>query len=184
MTSLPRIATRPEPRMRSPRVAQIVATAHRLLADEGEQALTMRRIGDALGIKAPSLYKHLPGREALVLHLVEDALFATGDRCHVALDRPGRRPPVQALLGAYRRAGLEQPHLYRLATGADLPRSELTAGLEEWAGEPFYRATGQPARAQALWAFAHGMVALEIDRRFLPGSDLDHTWQAGANAFG
>jgi hypothetical protein len=35
-----------------------------------------------------------------------------------------------------------------------------------------------------LWAFAHGMVALEIDRRFLDGSTLDRTWQAGAAAFG
>ena len=67
--------------------------------------------------------------------------------------------------------------------GPDLPRAELTPGLENWAGEPFFRATGEPQRAQALWAFAHGMVVLEIDHRFLPGSDLDRTWRAGATAF-
>lgn len=184
MSSLPRVARRPPPPERSPRVGEIVSAAHTLLAAEGESALTMRRLAEALDIKAPSLYKHLPSREALVLHLVEDALFESGERCQAALDRPGRRPPVQALLRAYRAYGLEHPDLYRLTTGGDLPRTGLTPGLEEWAGEPFYRATGEPHRAQALWAFAHGMVVLEIDQRFLPGSDLERTWRAGATAFG
>lgn len=37
--------------------------------------------------------------------------------------------------------------------------------------------------AQALWAFAHGTLILELDRRFLDGSNLDRTWQAGTEAF-
>jgi AcrR family transcriptional regulator len=183
MSPLPRVAPRPSPPARSARVDEIVATARTLLAQEGESALTMRRLGEALGIKAPSLYKHLPSREALVLHLVEDAMYEVGDRGHVAVDRPGRGSPVQALLHAYRAYALQHGALYRLTTGRDLPRGELTPGLEDWAGEPFYRATGEPHRAQALWAFAHGMVMLEIDHRFLPGSDLDRTWRAGATAF-
>ena len=43
--------------------------------------------------------------------------------------------------------------------------------------------TGDPALAQALWSFAHGMVILELDDRYPPGSDLDRTWRAGAAAF-
>lgn len=30
-----------------------------------------------------------------------------------------------------------------------------------------------------MWAFAHGMVSLEIDSRFPPGADLDSAWRAG-----
>jgi hypothetical protein len=70
-----------------------------------------------------------------------------------------------------------------LVTTGAFPRDELTPGLEAWAGEPFYRATGDPYRAQALWAFAHGTLILEIDHRFIPGSDLDQTWETGALAF-
>lgn len=183
MTALPRTAPRPPLPERAPRVNEIVAAARVLLEEEGESALTMRRLGEALGIRAPSLYKHLASREALVLHLVEQAMYDVGDRCHAAVDRPGRRSPVEALLHAYRTYGQQHGALYRLATGPDLPRRELVPGLEDWAGEPFYRATGAPHRAQALWAFAHGMVMLEIDHRFLPGSDLDRTWRAGASAF-
>jgi hypothetical protein len=34
-----------------------------------------------------------------------------------------------------------------------------------------------------MWSFAHGMVILELDRRYPDGSDLDRTWRAGAEAF-
>lgn len=183
MIPLPRIAQRPARAPRTDRVAEIVTVAGAIVDAEGPAALTMRRVGADLGIKAPSLYKHLAGRDEIVALLVDDALFDAGDACHAAVDRPGRRTPVAALLLAYRALGRDQPNRYRLATEGTLPRSALTPGLEDWAGEPFFRTTGEPQLAQALWAFAHGMVALEIDGRFLPGSDLDRTWREGATVF-
>jgi AcrR family transcriptional regulator len=182
-TALAPVAPRPAPQPLSERVAQIVASARRLVDTEGADALTMRRLAEELGIKAPSLYKHLPGRDTVVAKLVDAMLFDSGDLMHLAVSGAGADGPVTGLLAAYRRFGLAHPNLYRLVTEADVPRSELTPGLEDWAGEPFYRATGDPYRAQALWAFAHGTISLEIDGRFLPGSDLDQTWRAGAEAF-
>ncbi len=57
----------------------------------------MRRLADELGIRAPSLYRHLPGRDAVVGELVNETLFETGERMHAAVsapdvDRPGRDP--------------------------------------------------------------------------------------------
>ena len=184
--ALPPATLRPEPVPRSDRVNQIVAAARRVVETDGVDALTMRRLGDELGIKAPSLYKHLPGREAVIARLVDDTLFETGEQMHAAVSAPApdvTGGPVGSLLLAYRTFGREHPNLYRLLTTGHLPRAALTPGLEDWAGEPFYRATAEPYRAQALWAFAHGTLILEIDGRFLPGSDLDQTWQAGARAF-
>jgi hypothetical protein len=74
-------------------------------------------------------------------------------------------------------------NVYRLSASGTLDRAALPPGLEDWAGEPFLLATGDPHRAQALWSFAHGMVILEIDGRFPDGSDLDRTWRAGAAVF-
>ena len=62
-------------------------------------------------------------------------------------------------------------------------RQNLPPGLEAWAGNPWFVVTGDSHRAQALWSFAHGMVILELDDRYPPGSDLDGTWRAGAAAF-
>ena len=38
--------------------------------------------------------------------------------------------------------------------------------------------------APAVWAFAHGMVALELAQRFPPGTDLEPAWSAGISALG
>jgi AcrR family transcriptional regulator len=181
--ALPPVAQRPEPAPRTPRVNQIVAAARQIVENEGADILTMRRLADELGIKAPSLYKHLPGRDAVITQLVEETLFDTGDQMHRAVESANAAGTVQALLRAYRVYGHDHPHLYRLLTTGTFPRDALTPGLEAWAGEPFYRATGDPYRAQALWAFAHGTLILEIDQRFIPGSDLDQTWETGALAF-
>lgn len=173
----------PTLRPRTARVDEIVGVARAVLDAEGADAVTMRRIGADLGIRAPSLYKHVDGKAAIEVLLAEDALLEIGSALHAAVARPGRRGPVDALCTAYRTYGDGCPNLYRLVTGPSFPRAALTAGLEDWAGEPFALATGDAQRGQALWAWVHGMVSLEIDARFTPGSDLDRTWAEGARAF-
>ncbi len=168
---------------RSPRAAQIVAAARAILEGEGHDALTMRRLADDLGIRAPSLYKHFADKQGVLVALIEEALAETGEVLHRAVRSPGRRSPVASLLGAYRRHCVARPHLYRLATAGPLPRPALPPGLEAWSGEPFVLVTGDEHRGRALWSLGHGMVLLEIDGRYPDGADLDRAWQAAAEAF-
>lgn len=161
-----------------------MTAARGVLDEDGASALTMRRLGQDLGIRAPSLYKHVHDKAALEAALIEDSFFELGDALHAALRRPGRSGPVTGVLRTYRHLALAHPHRYRLATSGRLPRHLLPECLEEWAGQPFFFAAGQdPHRSQALWSLAHGMVILEIDGRYPPGSDLDRTWRAAAQAF-
>lgn len=173
---------RPTPRERTPRANQIIDTARVLLEAVGSDGLTMRRLADELGIRAPSLYKHVDGRPALELALVEIGLDETGLAVHAAVEGSNGNP-VSALLAAYRAMGLANPEVYRLITASSFPRAGLLPGLEAWAGEPFFLAVGEPYLAQALWSFAHGTLILELDQRFLDGSNLDQTWHAGTEAF-
>jgi AcrR family transcriptional regulator len=177
------VTVAPAPTLRSARAKDVVAAARRILEDEGAEALTMRRLAAALGIRAPSLYKHFPTKRAVEAALIEQGLLEFGEVLHAAVSAGGRASSAQRLLDAYRTAALANPALYRLATAGPLPRDELAVGLEEWAGEPFFLATGDPAAAQALFAFAHGMVVLELDDRFPAGSDLASAWGSGARAF-
>src|SRR3546814_15192046 len=98
--------------------------------------------------------------------MVEEALAEVGAALHASLDDAGTLAPVDALLGTYRAYGTAHPNLYRLATAGTLPRAALPAGLEDWAGTPFFRAPGEPHSAQATWAFAPGLGGLELARRF------------------
>lgn len=181
---LPGELERPDqPPARSPRVAEIVEAARRVLEDEGPAALTMRRLAEELHMQAPSLYKHFSSKADVELALIADGLFHMGDVTHAAIRKAGPSRSLWALLEVYRSYSQAHPNLYRLATGQHIDRDGLPEGLEEWAGNPFYVVTGDPPTAQALWSFAHGMVILELDQRYTPDSDLDSTWRAGATAF-
>jgi hypothetical protein len=68
-------------------------------------------------------------------------------------------------------------------TDQPLPRDRLPPGVEARAAAPLLRAAGNQDLARAVWAFAHGMVQLELARRFPPGADLDTAWQEGITAF-
>lgn len=171
---------RPPAPARSARVDEVVAAARRVLDRDGLPGLTMRSVAEELGIKAPSLYKHVAGKAAIEVALIAATMAEIGEALHATLAAGGS---TADLLATYRREAKAQPNLYRLATTGTLPREQLPPGLEDRAGEPFFTVTGEPHRAQALWAFAHGMVILELDGRFPPGSDLDRTWAEGAAAF-
>jgi AcrR family transcriptional regulator len=65
----------------SPRAREIVAAARDLLEAEGVEGLSMRRLADRLGIRAPSIYKHLPDKEALEAALISDGLAEWAQLC-------------------------------------------------------------------------------------------------------
>lgn len=173
----------PAPTVRSGRAAGIVSAARRILEEDGIDALTMRRLATEVGMQAPSLYRHFPTKRSVEVALIEAGMFEFGQVLHAACSGARAGGKVRAVLEAYRRAAGANPALYRLATAGQFPRKDIAAGLEDWAGEPFLLATGDPWRAQALFSFAHGMVILELDGRFPEGSDLSRTWEAGFAAF-
>jgi AcrR family transcriptional regulator len=140
----------------------------------------MRRIAEALGIRAPSLYKHVPDKTALEALVVQAGFAELAD----ALAAAAAARALPAVAEAYRAFGVAHPHLYRLMNYQPLRRDLLAPGLEERAAQPLAEAVGYDTdRARAMWAFAHGMVSLEIDGRFPPDADLDQAWRAGLAAF-
>lgn len=154
---------------------QIVAAARELLEEAGPDALTMRSVGERLGIRAPSLYKHVASKEELEAELAAQALQELGEALAAARS-------FAALARAYRRWATAHPHLYRLATDRPLPRDLLPPGLEAAAAAPLLRLARGEHRARAIWAFAHGMTMLELAGRFPPGANLDAAWRSGIRA--
>jgi AcrR family transcriptional regulator len=166
----------------TPRARQIVQVARELLEREGAEALTMRRLAERLGIRAPSLYKHLSDKAALEAAIIATGLEDIAAVLEAALSAAGTEP-LAALATAYRTFALAHPHLYRLMTDQPLPRNRLPTGVEARAAAPLLRAAGDQDLARAVWAFAHGMVQLELARRFPPDADLHTAWQEGITAF-
>jgi AcrR family transcriptional regulator len=159
----------------SDRRGKIVAAAQGLLEREGPEALTMRRLAAEVGIRAPSLYKHFADKAAVEQALVAGGLNELGGlMARWSAERGG---DLGRIARGYRRHALEHAHLYRLMT------ERPSAGAEDGSVEPLVALLGDRDRARAAWAFAHGMVQLELAGRFPPGADLDGAWEAGLRAF-
>ncbi len=141
----------------------------------------MRRLADQLQIKAPSLYKHLPDKNALELAIVMDGFEEAAQSFEAAvLDADDT---LAAFVSAYRAFAAAHPHVYRLMTERPLPRADLPPGLEERTAAPLVHATGDAARARAAFGFIHGMVLLELNGRFPIDGLTEAAWKQGIAAF-
>ena len=157
---------------------EILDVAAMVLEEDGPDALTMRELAARMGIRAPSLYKHVRDKDDIVAGLQERALIDMAR--HLAAADPG----LAALADAYRSWARAHPRLYEVATRRPLARERIALGVESAAAAPILAvAGGDEHLARALWALAHGLVDLELSRRFPPGADLDATWRTALTGF-
>ncbi|MEU5871183.1 TetR/AcrR family transcriptional regulator [Glycomyces sp. NPDC047369] len=91
---------------------RIVAVAKELVADGGSASVSMRKIGDAVGLSPMAVYRHFPSREALLDRVADDLFTETYDRLS-RKDIPG--DTVEALHGAVDDLvdlALDRPHQF------------------------------------------------------------------------
>jgi AcrR family transcriptional regulator len=165
----------------TPRARQIVGVARELLEAEGVEALSMRNIAHRLGIQAPALYRHFLDKREIELIITEQAFWEVGDHTLAAIE--GADDPLGAMLRAHRDWAIANPHLYRLSFGGWLDRDRIDPASEAHAGTPVSVVTGGDADlSRAIWAFAHGMIDLELLDRFPPETDVEAVWRIGIEA--
>lgn len=166
----------------------VVAAALALLDARGRDALGMRAVGDVLGVRPASLYKHVGDLAGLETLLAEAAAAALADALDAALAelapprvRPrsaGRADPAAALRAvatAYVGFAREHPARYALLTTV-VPATVVPGGPATGHSGDERKAlwirllavvgalTGDAddtGAAVAVWAFLHGFVALE-----------------------
>lgn len=163
----------------SSRRDEILEVAVTVLEEAGPEALTMRELADRMGIRAPSLYKHVQDKDDIVAGVQE---WALRDLARHLSAVPGQG--LVALAEAYRSWARAHPRLYEVATRRPLARERIAPGVEDAAAAPLVTAVGGDEHlARALWALAHGLVDLELSDRFPPGADLDATWRTALSGF-
>ena len=157
---------------------QIITAAGEILEENGPDGLTMRAIAERLGIRAPSLYKHISDKRELEVALIADAFTQQTAAFEKAIVAGG--DTAMAIADAYRAWALSHRHLYRLMNDQPLPREDLPDGLEDRSISTVLGAFGGDRDvARAAWAFAHGMVMLELADRFPLHADIDRAWRVG-----
>lgn len=97
---------------REDRREQILATAAALFAQHGYGGVSIDQLGAAVGLTGPALYRHFPGKEAILATMlleISESLHAGGER--IRDDAPDPRGRLRALVDFHVAFALDQPDL-------------------------------------------------------------------------
>jgi AcrR family transcriptional regulator len=162
----------------------IVAAGRSLLEERGLDALTMQGVAAAVGVRAPSLYKHVRSRSELVQLLLEnvaDELTAALDAAAVTGDPAA---DLRAMAATYRGYAHAYPVAYTLLHGPQLAPGQAgqavssPATLLRVAAELAGPQHALPA-AHTVAAWAHGFITMELAGAFCLGDDVEQAWDFG-----
>jgi AcrR family transcriptional regulator len=162
----------------------IVAAARVLLEAGGPEAVTMQAVADAVGVRAPSLYKRVADRSALLTALADDIATDLAAAVAVPARIPDPRRALRQMAARYRAFAHRQPHSYQLLFGA--AGTQPSAGANALAAAGVLRvieALVGPAdaleAARLMVAYAHGFVSMELSGAFRLGGDVDDAFDYG-----
>jgi AcrR family transcriptional regulator len=170
----------------------IVAAARSLLEEEGLDAVTMANVADRVGVRPPSLYKHVRDRGALIAAVADDAARELGLVMNEAVESvPGEGASARLLRAAlaFRALAGRSPRSVSLVfagLGGSLQPSVEAAAI---AARPLLEVSAELAgqnraliAARALTAFAYGFCAMEHAGAFRFGGDIDAAFHGGIEA--
>jgi AcrR family transcriptional regulator len=170
--------------------AALIAEAADMIAEGGAASLTMRAIGQRLGVSRAAAYRHFADKNALLVAVASAGFSRLQDR--IQSIHPGASGSsverIRRMGEEYVRFALENPAHYRVMYGREaLTRQDLPE-LREAANALFdglvrvfqaYQRSGgikrQDPRAQAYvaWSAVHGLASLLIDGQIQAADDVD-----------
>ncbi|WP_266183844.1 TetR/AcrR family transcriptional regulator [Dyella humicola] len=162
---------------------KILRAAHKLFDRDGADAVTMRRVAEAVGITPMAIYRHFATRDALLKRLSDDSFNAVA---HEWETRRTRNPEVlkrlMALAEPYLDYALAHPHLFDHAfsvrrddarrfpedfrAGHSPTFNVLLHAVVEGMAQGVLKQDDPHDVAMALWAQQHGLIALYRAGRF------------------
>jgi AcrR family transcriptional regulator len=164
---------------------KIMDAARDLFAREGYEAVSMRRIAEAIEYSATAIYVHFKDKQDLLLEICRADFGAFG---HMLAELQAVADPVERIrrMGhAYVRFGVQHPNHYRLMfmTKVDYPKgaveTDANHGNVDADGYALLKLSCQQAidqgrvrreyadadlLAQAFWAAVHGITSLQITK--------------------
>lgn len=94
---------------------KILKAAYRLFDREGADAVTMRRVAEAVGITPMAIYRHFPSREALLKKISDDNFQTVARDMRACLAQPDITAQLMALTWPYFDYAFAHPHLFDYA---------------------------------------------------------------------
>jgi AcrR family transcriptional regulator len=171
--------------------AAVIDKAAAIANADGFQAVTLARLAQELGVRPPSLYKHVAGLDAVRRALAVRGLTEANVRLERATIGKARDDALFALAHAYWQFAREQPGLYAASIVAAKPgENDVAAAGERVIGTVLavlsgYGISGEDAlhATRGLRAIVHGFVSLDIAGAFRLRLDVAQSFDRLLAAF-
>jgi AcrR family transcriptional regulator len=157
----------------------LLEEALRTIEAEGVDHLTVRGVGDKLGVSRTALYRHFSGKQGLVAGVAREGFRMLRIELSDAWDRAGRgQAGFEAMGMAYVQFAVSHPSHYRVMFGGFVEAcardAELIAeakaafqvlvdSLVEQQQSGLVRTDDPLVLARFIWSLVHGLAMLEID---------------------
>lgn len=158
---------------------RILDVSREIVVAEGFDALTIRRVAEAVEYAPGTLYLYFENRDAIARALCLEVYQAMHDAISPIAKIKDPRKRFRAFIRKYVAFALNQPEMYRLALMSDPKFSDvlLRDGPIEGAGGPGQKTfalmvntmaelrrkeAGAFALAEMVWVAVHGLVSLKI----------------------
>ncbi|QIG40847.1 TetR/AcrR family transcriptional regulator [Microbacterium sp. 4R-513] len=155
--------------------AAIVEAGRQLLEEGGPAGVTMQRVAERVGVRAPSLYKRVRDREALVSAVAAATVADLTERLEAS------DGSLEGLARTYRSFAHDRPEGFRLMFATAAPQEVL-----DRVGVTVVRSAGGLAgadhaldAARLVTAWATGFVQMELAGAFRLGGDIDAAFTFG-----
>lgn len=164
---------------------RVVSEAERIADEVGLPQLTLAALAQSLGVRQPSLYKHIDGMDSLQRGIAVRAKAELAGTLGRAAVGQARGDAIRAIAHAYRRWALEHPGRYTAVTRAPTSgdtedeaasNAVVAVVLDVLSG---YHLTGDSAidATRTLRSAIHGFVSLETNGGFGMPVSIDHSFE-------
>jgi len=163
---------------------KIVTAAQQIHRRHGIDAVSMRSVAAAVGVTAPSLYRHFRDKEELLGALVEAGHAQLEE--YLAAPPPGPRR-VSAMMRQFLRFAFDHTRLYELmflsmrravrhfpddfAAGKSRTFELLRQAVAEQMKGGSFRQDDPLETTLTIWSHAHGLISMYTLGRFIGGDD-------------
>jgi AcrR family transcriptional regulator len=170
----------------------LVETARRLIEAEGSaENVSLAMLAASLGVKAPSLYRHVDNKAELLqaVNLITHQKLTASVLAAAEAAPRDPRSRVLAMGRAYREFVLHNSVTYQLAyagTADNDPDPSVLEALAIPLQQVMAELAGEAAALTALrgiWALMHGFTILEIQGRFRRGGDIEGAFLRSLEAY-
>lgn len=156
---------------------KIIQQSWIIIQNEGLQALSIRKIADAIEYSVPVIYRHFENKEAILAYFSKEGYTLLSEKIAYAIQNyKNEKGKISAIAKAYWEFAVDNNHHYKIMFGLGIPPCETICSTNEMKLTSNYmlsaivetleqannKSADKHLKLRTFWSMLHGFIAIEI----------------------